>query len=393
MEIPNSWPDSVAVVNPRAVKQARLPAEHIPIGIAGDYKPCIARLPDGELLLVFFRMHTVPGPHPFWGDKADEYYHEKICLCRSGDDGLTWSEPQVLPLLGREPYFSILSDGTILITVHLLGGDIRNEAGYCRAYVHRSTDGGATWQTTEFAAEDLPGWHASKPICSSRNVLEMNDGTLFFAVGSDYGVGHTFRSPDKGQTWQRDKACVLEHLDSNKASDFFHPFWETVFWQAPNDDILALYRCASKILPPIQGCPVPDEKSDHFSRLVLFRSTDGGQYWSLAELGSHYGEMYPAILRLKDGRFLLTFTVRAAVPPAEPPLGVRAVFGRETANGIVFDFDHDRVMLDTKTPLGKTSGGGFGCTVQTADGTLVTSYSYKGEDDEFYCEVVRWRLE
>ena len=31
-------------------------------------------------------------------------------------------------------------------------------------------------------------------------------------------------------------------------------------------------------------------------------------------------------------------------------------------------------------------------TVQLADGTLVTSYSYRGNDDEPHLEVVRWRL-
>jgi len=30
--------------------------------------------------------------------------------------------------------------------------------------------------------------------------------------------------------------------------------------------------------------------------------------------------------------------------------------------------------------------------VQLADGTLVTSYSYRGEDDQTRLEVVRWRL-
>jgi len=128
---------------------------------------------------------------------------------------------------------------------------------------------------------------------------------------------------------------------------------------------------------------------------VLYRSKDGGANWTIEELGSYYGEMYPSFLRLQDGRLLFTFTVRAAVPPRLPPLGVRAVLGRETHDGFEFDFEHDRIMLDTKTPIGRDSGGGFGPTVQLDDGTLVTSYSYAGpgpRGDDKHVEVVRWRL-
>ena len=73
-----------------------------------------------------------------------------------------------------------------------------------------------------------------------------------------------------------------------------------------------------------------------------------------------------------------------------PPLGVRALFGEETPEGFTFDFARDRLMLDAATPVGKSQGGGFGPTVQLDDGTLVTSYSYRGDDDQTHLEVVRW---
>ncbi len=37
-------------------------------------------------------------------------------------------------------------------------------------------------------------------------------------------------------------------------------------------------------------------------------------------------------------------------------------------------------------------GGGFGNTVQLADGTFVTAYSYRGSDTHTHTEIVRWRL-
>ncbi len=51
-----------------------------------------------------------------------------------------------------------------------------------------------------------------------------------------------------------------------------------------------------------------------------------------------------------------------------------------------------RSFTPASSHIGKSQGGGFGPTVQLADHTLVTSYSYRGSDDKTHLEVVRWRL-
>ena len=38
---------------------------------------------------------------------------EQTLLFRSKDGGRTWSKPEKLGLLGREPYLSVLEDGTL----------------------------------------------------------------------------------------------------------------------------------------------------------------------------------------------------------------------------------------------------------------------------------------
>ena len=96
--------------------------------------------------------------------------------------------------------------------------------------------------------------------------------------------------------------------------------------------------------------------------------------------------MYPAIIRLADGRLLCTFTVRAI----NEPLGLRAVLGEEYDDRL--DFDLDRFMLDTQTVPGVTSGGGFGPTVQLDDETLISSYSWRDAEHVTHIEVLRWRL-
>jgi hypothetical protein len=363
--------ETIDVVDPRRLPPDRISCTRIPLGEPGDYKPCIAQLPDGELLLTAFHQYMKDGGKVL----------EQTLLFRSQDGGRTWSKPEPLDLLGREPYLTVLTDGTIFMTGHLLAQDVRNTFGYTTGFLHRSTDRGKTWQTLRIPSEEI------KPKASnhaSRNVLELADGTLLTGVDYDGGGGPYFmwRSKDRGATWERDRNC--EPADFKSIYGFFGG--ETWLWAARSGKVWALVRVDSKEFP-IAGRAIAakDDQSDHF---ILYASTDLGATFRRVQDFGDYGEMYMSILRLADKRLLLTFTVR----DLKPPLGVRAVVGSETDDCFEFDFQHDRLMLDTRTPVGRPQGGGFGPTVQLADGTLVTSYSYRGADDQTHLEVLRWRL-
>ena len=367
--------DHIRVRNPVTLP-ARVSAERVPLGFAGDYKPCVVRLASGELLVVMFHGVSVAGGK----------VREEMILYRSQDGGKTWSQREVLPLLGREPYFSLIQDGTLFITTHLLSQDVRNQDGYIHSYLHRSTDEGKNWTTLKIGAEDVLGAQPKMWTHTSRNVLELEGGTLILGVSVGSSIDYLWRSHDKGKTWDKSLACEVRGFDVNKQGFPWHA--ETVFVQAPNGDILGIARCFSGALPPLTNQKVP-EGNDQLERMALFRSRDEGKTWTLdPEMGNYYGEMYQALLPLTDGQMLLTFTVRSL----RPPLGVQAVLGVETKNGFQFDFEHDRLVLDEKTPINQDSGGGFGGTVQLEDGTLVTSYTYRDAAGQVHAEVVRWRL-
>ena len=360
----------VEVANPRSFPAEKLQCERVSLGEADDYKPCLVQLPDGELLLTAFHQHKREGNKVM----------EQSFLFRSSDGGRSWSPPEKLDLPGREPYLSVLKDGTVFITGHLLANDVRNQWGYTTGFVHRSTDGGRTWQSLRVESE------AIKPKASnhtSRNVLQLADGNLLLGVDYDGGGGPYFvwRSTDGGKTWDKSQRC--EPRDFKSMYGFFGG--ETFLWQARTGKLWALVRVDSNEFP-IKGRPINagNDQADHF---ILFSSGDGGKSFDRVRDFGDYGEMYMSLLRLQDQRLLLTFTVR----DLNPPLGVRAIAGIETEDGFEFDFAHDRVMLDTKTGL-RDQGGGFGPTVQLADGTLVTSYSYRGEDNQSHIEVARWKL-
>ncbi|MCH8219086.1 MAG: hypothetical protein IH892_20185, partial [Planctomycetes bacterium] len=51
------------------------------------------------------------------------------------------------------------------------------------------------------------------------------------------------------------------------------------------------------------------------------------------------------------------------------------------------DFRRDRLIIDYKNK--GTSGGGYGNTVQNADGSLASCYSYRGTDGKTHVVAVR----
>ena len=385
--------DFLEVRNPKSLPP-RLKAQRTLLGGPGDgYKANVVRTARGELLVIAFYQVKVegktgtkpggPNKHKLWGK-----LQEPVVLWRSTDDGRTWSERETLPLLGREPYFSITRDGTLFLTSSLWGGDGRSPYDDTVSFLHRSTDHGESWESTPVLPwDDLP----AKPVWLSRNVLELRDGTLLLGVCQEHGRHFLWRSADGGKTWDRSIKCELEGVE--KVSEEGLENWlfmaETFFWEASNGDLQAIVRVDQKVLPPIPGTEIPQENIDHANRMVVFRSQDGGRRWKLDRpLGSYYGRMYPNVLRLASGKFLLTFTVRSF----RPPLGVHAVLGEELEDGFQFDFASDRIVIDDKTPIGQRSGGGFGPTIQLPDGTLVTALSFRGTDNATRIEVVRWWL-
>jgi len=272
------------------------------------------------------------------------------------------------------------------MTAHHLKQDVRNPYGHGYALLHRSADGGMTWRTVPIPNTEVPGAPSDDWVVTSRNVLERPDGSLWLGVSASRGRDFLWRSLDRGATWDRTRQSQCAGVDPTL---LWWPFWaETVLWQTRAGDALGLWRVDPRVVPRLPGSDVPDYTGDNVERLVVYRARDDGRRWTREpELGSWYGEMYPALLRLRDGRLLCTFTVRAL----GRPLGVQAVLGDELPDGFRFDFAYDRLILDIRTPTNaSSSGGGFGPTVQPDDATLVTAYSWRDAEDQTHLEAVRW---
>jgi len=368
---------SIEIENPHVLAGKAITGQRVPLGTPGDYKPCIARRPTGELLLVAYVL----------GKLDAGKCREEILLFRSSDGGRTWSKPENLTvdkgLVGREPYFTILNDGTLFITVHWLPQDVRNTSGYCQSYVHRSDDAGKTWQTVRAEPE---GMQPGESTCTSRNILEAQDAALMLGVSARGREDScVWRSIDRGRTWSERYRAEFRGLPQDHPTTLFG---EAVWWQARSGKIYLIRRVDSRH-EKIGGQTVPSGKwCDSYDRMVLYTTTDGGRTFEPLEPLGGIGEFYPSILRLQDNRLLLTFTARG-----RRPFGVRAVLGEELEDGFRFDLEHDRFMLETRTESDDPNwSSGFGPTVQLDDGALLTSYSWRDAPGVPHLELIRWRL-
>lgn len=356
----NGWPETIV-------------GERVPIGSVGDYKPCIVRFANGELVITTFRGATLPNGQ----------YVEPASLFRSFDGGKRWSREELPSILGREPYVTVTSDGTMLMTTHLLDNDSRNIWGYVCGFIHRSADRGKTWISTRVESE---GINPGTTNTTSRNVCQLANGTLLLGVDYADGLGPYFvwKSRDKGLTWEKNLRCVPRDF----ASQYGFFGGETWLWQSRLGRIWALVRVDSTEIPvrerPFRPIGNPDDQTDH---TVLFVSSDeGASFDRVSDIGD-YGDMYMSLLRLQDDRLLATWTVRGVTRP----FGVRATVGAEINDVLSLSLEENRIILDSATGTGtRSSGGGFGPTIQLDDGTLVTAYSYRGADAQTYVEVVRW---
>jgi len=383
---------SIKVLNPRRLPDKPILAARTPLGISNDYKPWIARLDGDKLLIVAFSYGGVPHNKLPKGTP----YLERAIFWRSDDSGKTWgSREEHLDVHGREFSLNRLSDGTLLMPCHFLKQDAANHAGHTHSKLFRSTDDGKTWSEARIGPEGFP---ANAQTATDWTVFETPDPKAprktiaMFGVSMQHGGKQApsavalWRSRDSGKTW--DKTLRPDTAGWIDVDGFFS---QSTTYRAKSGNLLHVVRVDATG----PHWDVPDLKSagkesgDQADRMMLWVSTDNGASWQRHGKYGTFGaggEMYPRFLHLKDGRLLLTFTVRSSSTDGHS-LGLRAIVSDD---GETWDFGRDRLVIDDRN-VGP-SGGGFGNTVQSDDGTLISCYSYRGQDNNTHIEAVRWRL-
>ena len=383
----------IKVAHPRLLPGADIPAHRTRLGIANDYKPWIARLKNGALLIVAFCYGGVPNNELAKGKP----YLERAVFWRSSDGGKNWGpREERLDIHGREFSLNCLADGTLLMPCHFLSVDAANKAGHTYSKVFRSTDHARTWSELRIGPDGFP---PRAQTATDWSVVELPDPAdpkktlIIFGVSMQHGKklapSHVYlwRSRDSGRTWNKD--LKPDTADWSDVDGFFS---QSTTHRTTSGKLLHAVR-VDRTGPHwrLSGAKnLKTEAGDQGDRMMLWESRDSGRSWRKHGTGGRcgtYGEMYPRFLKLTDGRLLLTFTVRSNSTDGYA-LGLRAIASHD--DGETWDFTHDRLVIDYQNQ--GPSGGGFGNTIELDDGSLVSCYSFRGRDGMTHVEAVRWRL-
>jgi hypothetical protein len=341
-------------------------------GYAYCAHPHAVALPNGDWLMVFNTSVRRPLVlHP----PEDPLYRNMIT--RSRDQGVSWSTPVVAP--GYEWHgvecagLTALQDGRVLLnqwrfrwyplpTARRLAGTTRltfpdrlaaglvtspehaidpDRQAFAQAqmpwargdgdaYVHRSDDGGETWQASiRLDTAPFEGGYGM------RGAIALPGGTLMLPLCDIPAYERVFvvHSEDRGESWGRPVAAAVE---PGKL------FEEPCALALPGGRILMLLR---------------ENRSRHLHQVV---SDDGGRSWSKPVQTPIDG--YPAhLLLLPDGRVLCTYGHR------RPDYGIRAVLSEDQGAS----WDVANTMEIRSLP---NRDLGYPCTLATKDGHLCSIY-------------------
>ena len=351
-------------------------------GVYGAF-PVLDHLPDGRLAIGLgrstFRDHFLIG----------EWF-----VLVSSDEGETWSETADPTLPATWPgansrersdrFAAVMPDGSYLCAGKI-GAEAwpasRREEALERGlrlrshpqnadefmvsppmlFVQRSDDRGKTWNRREWS---LPGFHGNG---FSRSTV-LHDGTILAPV---YGVGadgvrraYVWRGSDGGRTWRL-------HRVGAQAS-------EPAFFEVEPNRVTCLARTTFGAAEESQGY------------FVQMWSDDGGVTWSEALSTEVWSPNSPPhLIRLRDGRVLLSHGYRAA------PMGIRAVFSRDDCE--TWDVDDTVVLRDDGGHVGELeprgsaeADVGYPHSTQLSDGSVLTVYYITLEDGITHVASTRW---
>jgi BNR repeat protein len=380
VDAPSKLP--IRVNQPRKIKAWELSAERVPVGVADDYKPTLTLLPDGRLAMTAV----------FEIDLPNKKYEFQTHLWESGDGGRTWSERRLCDgVQGHEPFITCSSKGTLFLTTTMMQNDPHNLLGADYMMVYRSVDMGHTWTGHEVVLRgaERVGVPEDQASMCSRKPIEMADGSLLLGVSINHSaVAYLWRSIDDGQHWEKTARVQIGKYHGYTYDNNYDSFFAEDFtFQNNSGKLVHFVRCGppSPMYPMNDGRVTP-ARDDSGDRMLMCTSSDGGKTWSNLRDCGDYGVMYPRVIRLLDGRLMMTYTQRSL----SYPIGLRAVFSED--DGETWNFDSDKLTIEGETPWGFAQGGGFGNTVQLSNGMLVSCSSYRGYDNMTHVKVVRWRL-
>ena len=329
--------------------------------------PTLARLRSGRLIVVWSG-----------GREAHVCPFGRVEMMTSDDGGRSWTWPRVIldgAIDDRDAGVLETSAGTLLVTTftslayepllekakgwpeerlarwkaahdRLSAADRKKELG---VWVLRSEDGGRTWSAPRDSLVNSP--HGPARLADGRLLYAGKD---LWREGERVGV---CESKDDGKSWSWLAPIPPREGDDPKEYHELH----------------AVESADGRIV-----CQIRNHNRANAGETLQCESPDGGKTWS-APRGIGVWGLPSHLLRLRDGRFLMTYGHR------RPPFGNQA---RVSA-------DHGRTWSEPLTVSGDGAGGdlGYPSTAELDDGALVTVWYERLKDSpRAVLRQARWTL-
>ena len=306
--------------------------------------PNLTLLPDGTIVAAIFNQPAhanVAGDVECWA---------------STDRGRTWSKrgvagPRTSPDSNRLPGAAGLAANGDLLSISFGWGTPRNFTNPLTPIICRSSDSGRTWS---------PPVKLLRPSKDAvyvpfGDIMIGQDGSLRIAAHSKGPMSWMLRSDDDGRTWSS-PVKIGGHVN------------ETAILHLGEGKWLAVCRTRDEIRRELQGM------------LRVFRSDDDGRSWQDQWLVTEPLEHPAHLLKLKDGRVLLTYgDCRGPVSGIEFLLSSDGGRSWDTPQRLI-----DLIHVDN----------GYPSTVQLEDGTLLTAYYTQRSPEyrRYEMGVIGWHL-
>lgn len=258
--------------------------------------------------------------------------------------------------------FGVASDGSLVVLCSGWGG--KNFREYTLpVLVSRSSDGKA-WDRS--GTVQLPP--GAPDLIPYGSICRMNGGILAACLydgtsSSRYNRSYVFFSEDDGKTWKDPVLLGEKGVFMNPAAGNFN---ETAILFTGRNRFVAAARTFTRS-----------------AELALLISGDRGRTWSIPEYMMGAGitgpDEHPGhLLRLNDGRILLTYGIRRGIH------GIGARISED--DGLTWS--RPMVVIEYGG-----NDGGYPSSIQLADGTIVTAYYSDKNRNHFryHMGVVRWK--
>ncbi|MBO9610043.1 MAG: exo-alpha-sialidase [Paenibacillaceae bacterium] len=228
----------------------------------------------------------------------------------------------------------------------------------------RSTDGGHSW-IQDGTVEVPEGFSGIIPygdiISNSEGIL----GASLYASCKDSNregkrlhCNYFYRSYDQGKSWVEPTAIVPAEMAERLRSN------ETALLSLGGQRVLAAARTSDD------------------QHIELFLSEDFGSTWTAKGQATLTGQIPAHLLRLQDGRILLTYGMRN--------VGCSGICARISSDDGM-SWSRPVLIVDFLNRV----DGGYPSSVQLEDGTLITAYYAKNvpHHNRYHMGVLRWKIE